>query len=83
MSDGADGMPGQLPALAAPLLPDWYKIGWRAVSGIDDQAPEGEERDRGILSAFIAEQYYGDWYHNAAIIVLVRQMLYMCAGADA
>ncbi|CCA70918.1 related to TCB3-protein localized to membranes, bud-enriched [Serendipita indica DSM 11827] len=62
--------PGDLPAKKAPVIPDWYKIGWRQVSGIDEPMAEGEERDRGILFQFIDEQYYGEWYHNAAIIIV-------------
>ncbi|KAF9243825.1 C2 domain-containing protein [Melanogaster broomeanus] len=30
---------------------------------------EGEEKDKSILQLFLSEQFYGDWYHNAAIIV--------------
>ncbi|KAJ7124724.1 C2 domain-containing protein [Mycena crocata] len=61
--------PGALAAAAGPI-PDWYKVGWRQASGID-AAPlaEGEERDKGVLDLFLAEQFYGSWYHNAALIV--------------
>jgi hypothetical protein len=27
------------------------------------------------LDAFLAEQYYGTWYHNAALICFVRNLL--------
>lgn len=70
--------PGDLPAVKAPVIPDWYKIGWRAVSGIDEPLPEGVEKDKGILFQHINEQYYGDWYHNAAIIVVVRILATFC-----
>ena len=64
--------PGAMPVGPAPPIPDWYKVGWRAVSGIDEPAlPEGEAKDKTVLDAFLKEQYYGDWYHNAAIIVVV------------
>ena len=33
---------------------------------------EGEEKDKAILDLFISDMYYGDWYHNAAIIFFVR-----------
>lgn len=69
ISDGADGVPGQLPPSAAPEIPDWYKIGWRAVAG--QEASETDDRDKHLLAAFIADQYFGDWYHNAAVIVVV------------
>jgi hypothetical protein len=65
--------PGAMPSTLSPQIPDWYKAGWRAVSGIDaPPAAEGEEKDKGILDMFLAEQYYGSWYHNAALIVFVR-----------
>ncbi|EKM60795.1 uncharacterized protein PHACADRAFT_246931 [Phanerochaete carnosa HHB-10118-sp] len=64
--------PGAMPAGAAPPIPDWYKVGWRAISGVDNSAlPEGEVKDKTVLDAFLKEQFYGDWYHNAAIIVVV------------
>jgi hypothetical protein len=64
--------PGAMPDGPAPPIPEWYKVGWRAVSGID--APplqEGEEKDRSVLGVFLAEQFYGEWYHNAALIFVV------------
>ncbi|KAK7694283.1 hypothetical protein QCA50_001464 [Cerrena zonata] len=61
--------PGAIPSAPAPQIPDWYKVGWRAVSGIDLPVNENEAKDASILDTFISEQYYGDWYHNAAIIV--------------
>ncbi|KAJ8517020.1 hypothetical protein ONZ45_g5719 [Pleurotus djamor] len=61
-------MPGSIASQAAEI-PDWYKVGWRAVSDIDKPPlEEGEEKDKGVLAQFLSEQYYGDWYHNAAII---------------
>jgi Ca2+-dependent lipid-binding protein len=42
------------------------------VAGIDKPHREGEEKDKGILDMFLAEQYYGSWYHNAALIFFVR-----------
>ncbi|KAK0208431.1 C2 domain-containing protein [Desarmillaria ectypa] len=62
--------PGALPAAAAPSIPDWYRVGWRQVSGIDQPPPrEGEEKDKAVLETFFTDQYYGSWYHNAGIIV--------------
>ncbi|KAH7883879.1 C2 domain-containing protein [Phlebopus sp. FC_14] len=61
--------PGAFPSTVAPTIPDWYKIGWRAVSNIDvPSLEEGEEKDKAILQTFLSEQFYGDWYHNAALI---------------
>ncbi|KAJ7770832.1 C2 domain-containing protein [Mycena maculata] len=55
---------------AASAIPDWYRVGWRQASRID-AAPhaEGEEQDQGVLHMFLGEQFYGAWYHNAALIV--------------
>lgn len=65
--------PGAMPAGPAPAIPDWYKIGWREVGGIDQPTvTEGEAKDKTVLDAFLKEQFYGDWYHNAALIVAVR-----------
>ncbi|KAF5375164.1 hypothetical protein D9758_000478 [Tetrapyrgos nigripes] len=67
VEDDTPTPPGDVSSSPAPAIPDWYKIGWRQVSGID--APEGEEKDRNILDQFLSEQYYGSWYHNAGIII--------------
>ena len=64
--------PGAMPQGIVSTIPDWYKAGWRAVGGIDEPRPEGEEKDKAILDLFISDMYYGDWYHNAAIIFFVR-----------
>ncbi|KAH9836496.1 C2 domain-containing protein [Rhodofomes roseus] len=64
-------VPGAIPSGPASVIPEWYKVGWREVGGIDAQRVlEGEEKDKFVLQAFIKEQYYGEWYHNAAIIVV-------------
>lgn len=64
---------GAYPSGPAPPIPDWYRVGWRQSARIDD-APlaEGEEKDKGVLDMFLSEQYYGTWYHNAAIILFVN-----------
>ncbi|CAE6512911.1 unnamed protein product [Rhizoctonia solani] len=67
-------MPGMIPEGPAPPIPDWYKVGWRAHAGIDDPAPSHEEKDRGILEQWLTEMYYGDWYHNAAVIFFAVAM---------
>lgn len=64
--------PGAMPAGPAPVIPDWYKVGWRAIAGIDEPAvSEGEAKDKTVLDAFLKEQFYGEWYHNAALILVV------------
>lgn len=67
-------MPGALPDGIAPEIPDWYRIGWRQMSGIDDPPlAEGQEKDKGVLELFLSEQFYGSWYHDAALIVFVSR----------
>lgn len=62
--------PGAMPAGPVPPIPDWYKIGWREVGGIDQPTlSAGEVKDKTVLDTFLKEQFYGDWYHNAALIV--------------
>ncbi len=64
--------PGAMPAGVAPAIPDWYKVGWRAVGGIDEPTlTEGEVKDKTILDMFLKEQFYGEWYYNAGLIVVV------------
>lgn len=66
--------PGDLPAGPAPAIPDWYKVGWRQVGGIDaDPIIAGEHKDRSVLDMFLSEQFYGYWYYNAAVIIFVRR----------
>jgi hypothetical protein len=62
--------PGAVGA-TSPAIPDWYKVGWRAVGGIDNPELEGDEKDHSILATFLHEQYYGEWYFNASLIFFV------------
>jgi len=66
-SPQAPSPPGGIDA-SSPAIPDWYKVGWRAVGGIDNPELEGEQKDHSVLAAFLHEQYYGEWYFNAALI---------------
>lgn len=62
--------PGAMPEGIKPDIPDWYKTGWRQVGGIDaEPLPEGDLKDASVLDMFLKEQYYGDWYYNAGVIV--------------
>ena len=63
--------PGAIPTRAADAIPHWYRVGWREMSGIDRMQLEGEAKDHAVLDLFISEQFYGDWYHNAGVIVFV------------
>lgn len=53
-----DDIPQAPGALTGPasVIPDWYKTGWREVSGIDAPVPEGAEHDKAIISMFISDQ---------------------------
>jgi len=57
------------------VIPDWYKVGWRAAGGLDSPELQGDAKDAAILSAFLSEQYYGDWYHNAGLVFFVSLAL--------
>lgn len=72
---GQEGVPGAIPAKPVYEIPDWYKVGWRQASGIDQPVIEGEEKDKSVLAMFLNEQFYGEWYHNAGIIIFVRVLL--------
>lgn len=61
--------------VAPYVIPDWYKVGWRAASGIDSPELQGDVKDATILSTFLKEQYYGDWYHSAGLVFFVRLIL--------
>lgn len=61
---------GAYPSGPAPEIPEWYKVGWRSVANVDVPRSEDEQtRDKAVLERFLPEQFYGDWYHNAGIIV--------------
>lgn len=63
---------GAMPAGVAPAIPDWYKVGWRQVGGIDaEPLAAGEARELSVLQMFLGEQFYGEWYWNATLIVFV------------
>ncbi|KAG6891051.1 hypothetical protein C0995_014139 [Termitomyces sp. Mi166 len=67
----AASIPGAYSTPRAPTIPDWYRVGWHQTAGKDENLLEGEEKDKGVLDLFLKEQYYGDWFHNAAIIIFV------------
>jgi hypothetical protein len=71
-------IPGQLPASKAPAIPDWYKVGWRAFTDLDKPPEEDDQRQLRLMNTWISEQYYGQWYYNAAVIVFVcHPLLYL------
>ncbi|KAK2462016.1 hypothetical protein APHAL10511_006479 [Amanita phalloides] len=68
-SEAPEPPPGAFSSHVAEAIPHWYRVGWREMSGLDRPHPEGDAKDEAILSQFLSEQFYGDWYHNAGIIV--------------
>lgn len=69
----ANEIPGSMPTSPASAIPDWYRVGWRQNAGLDNvPVVEENERVQSLLETFLSEQFYGDWYHNAAVIVFVR-----------
>ncbi|TXT05904.1 hypothetical protein VHUM_03665 [Vanrija humicola] len=66
-----DDIPGTIPMTVLPGIPDWMPIGWKQVAGIEGRgipdAKTAEQLD--ILSNFLSDQYYGQWYHNAGVIL--------------
>jgi hypothetical protein len=72
--------PGQLPASKAPVIPDWYKVGWRAFTDLDKPLEEEDQKQLRLMNTWISEQYYGQWYYNAAVIIFVcHPLLYLTA----
>jgi hypothetical protein len=79
----APRIPGQLPASKAPLIPDWYKVGWRAFTDLDKPLEDDDQRQLRLMNSWISEQYYGQWYYNAAVIIFVcHPTLYLTAACS-
>lgn len=67
--DTPQPLPGSLPTPEAAGIPDWYKVGWRAFTNLD-QPPEDEDKKQlRLMNSWISQQYYGEWYYNAGIII--------------
>lgn len=66
-----ESLPGALQETPPHVIPNWYRIGWRAVAGIDNPPLTETEAIQDALSTFLKEQYYGEWYHNAGVIFFV------------
>ncbi|KAG9044471.1 hypothetical protein FS837_008089 [Tulasnella sp. UAMH 9824] len=72
-TDPTAAAPGSMPSKPAGELPDWYanaKVGWRQVTGIDDPTPTAIQAEKNVIHAWLNDMYYGDWYHNAGVIVV-------------
>ncbi|WWC72638.1 uncharacterized protein I206_106602 [Kwoniella pini CBS 10737] len=64
---GEQDLPGAIPTGAAPSVPTYIKTGWRQVAGLGKDDKTAEESN--ILAAYLTEQMYGAWFHNAGIIL--------------
>ena len=73
---------GELGTAVLPAIPDWYRVGWRAVSGIDRPIAEGEALEQNVISMFMHEMYYGQWFHNAGVIFFVSSLLFLPRSLD-
>ncbi len=74
-------VPGQQPAAKVPTIPDWYKVGWRAFTDLDQPPEVDDQRQLRLMNAWISEQYYGQWYYNAGVIIFVcHPLLYPTAA---
>ncbi|GAA5948387.1 hypothetical protein JCM10213_004407 [Rhodosporidiobolus nylandii] len=71
--EGNEVPPGGMPAKEAEPgkvreIPSWFAIGWTGQDRTLFLSPE-EAKERSILEDFVSEAYYGQWYHNAALIL--------------
>ncbi|WVW80773.1 hypothetical protein I302_102759 [Kwoniella bestiolae CBS 10118] len=64
---GEQDIPGAIPTGSAPPIPTWLKTGWRQVAGLGKDDKTAEESN--ILAAYLTENMYGAWFHNAGIIL--------------
>ncbi|WWC92373.1 uncharacterized protein L201_007330 [Kwoniella dendrophila CBS 6074] len=69
---GDQNIPGSIPTGAAPPVPTWVKTGWRQVAGLGKDDKTAEESN--ILAAYLTENMYGAWFHNAGIILFAILM---------
>ncbi|KAL8287656.1 hypothetical protein RQP46_003514 [Phenoliferia psychrophenolica] len=64
--------PGAMPAgpVGSKLreIPEWFNIGWTSQDRTLFQTPE-EQLSRSLLSDFVSQAYFGEWWHNAGVIV--------------
>ncbi|KAK4700199.1 hypothetical protein P7C70_g6053, partial [Phenoliferia sp. Uapishka_3] len=49
-------------------IPDWFNIGWTSMDRTLFLTPE-EQLKNSVLADFVSQSYYGEWWHNAGIIV--------------
>ena len=69
---GRERPPLEGPTLRVLLFVGRKEGGGMAFASRGDKPPaEGAERDKNVLEMFLSEQYYGAWYHNAAVMIFV------------
>ncbi|GAA5958373.1 hypothetical protein JCM3765_004810 [Sporobolomyces pararoseus] len=71
--DGTENPPGAMPTKEPEPqtireIPSWFQIGWTGQDRSLFLTPE-EKTNRAILQDFLSDAYYGQWYHNAGIMV--------------
>ncbi|GAA5871970.1 hypothetical protein JCM16303_000930 [Sporobolomyces ruberrimus] len=71
--DGTENPPGAMPEKEPEPqmireIPSWFQIGWTGQDRSLFLSPE-EKTNRAILEDFVSDAYYGQWYHNAGIMV--------------
>ncbi|KAF7723819.1 hypothetical protein EC973_001603 [Apophysomyces ossiformis] len=64
LSTGTNDMVGAFPSTST--IPDWYRTGWVALSGQDNNARKRAD----WLDDIIPEGYYGEWWHNAIVLIV-------------
>ena len=64
-------LPGSLPTSEVAGIPDWYKVGWRAFTDFDKPLEEEDQKQLRLMNSWISQQYYGEWYYNAALVISV------------
>ncbi|KAI5478145.1 hypothetical protein MNV49_005409 [Pseudohyphozyma bogoriensis] len=62
------GMPNGETGAKIREIPDWFSIGWTSRNKTLFETPE-EARVHSLLAEFVKDMYYGQWFHNAGIII--------------
>jgi hypothetical protein len=64
-------IPGAIPSSNSSVNPECYKVGWRAFTDLDKHPEDEDQNLVRLMYAWLFNQYYGQGYHSAAIIVFV------------
>ncbi|GAA5974459.1 hypothetical protein JCM11641_003227 [Rhodosporidiobolus odoratus] len=49
-------------------IPSWFAIGWTGQDKTLFLSPE-EAKERSVLADFVSDAWYGQWYHNAGLLL--------------